>query len=282
MARTDFYLGWNKDQERRDLLWKNHTPFDWTRLRAASPLPEFDPRPVLAPPKDQMQTSECVAFSGALLGELLNWIKTQGALIRFSEPHRYITSQERSQPPTTGSDDGALIQGSIDSMRMDGFALSETMPFTGSYVPQVTQAARDQGLLHKINNYAHIDGYNSAFTWLSLGIGCIQIGIPVCDSFMQLTGKDCILDESGFKGSVKGGHALAIIGYVARKDAQGRNYLILQNSWASVWGDQGCCLVDPATFDRICKSQKCEVWGITDLTSYEDASGRLDFSGFHI
>jgi hypothetical protein len=280
-GRLAFYLGWNHENEQRDLLLAGETPFDHTQFRAASPLSEFDPRPAILPVKDQQQTSSCTGFSRAGAGETLNWIKTGGTVTRFSEMYCYDTAQRRSQPSTWGTDGGALIQGSVDACRLDGFALATAMPFTGKYVRDVPQEATTEGLAHLVKTYAHLDSYDACFQWMSLGLGVILIGIPVTDAFMQISGPGCVLDGSAFHGTVRGGHALYWCGFVAKKDNQGRNYFIMPNSWSPRWGDDGCCLVEPATADRICKSDKCEVWGISDLVAYEDASGRLDFTGVH-
>jgi Papain family cysteine protease len=269
-------LGWRFDIEDHDKLVAEQTFFDHALFRAAAPPPVLDPTPFLEV-KNQHQLSGCAGWSGATNGEHLQWIKTGGSTIRFSEMHHYITAQKRSN--TFGTDDGATIDGSRQAMEQDGFALQQDFPDTGKYVTTIPDQATKDGLLHLARKHAVLESYDAGFQWLATGTGTIQIGIPVGDGFMRCTG---VLTRDNMRGKPEGGHALAIVGYSARKDEQGRQYLILKNSWGPTWGVNGCCEVEPALFDIFCKSQQCEVIGITDLDAYEDAAGRLDFTGVFI
>jgi C1A family cysteine protease len=207
---------------------------------------------------------------------VLNWIKTGGDSIVLSAMFAYLTNQKCCG--CFGADNGATIAGSCQAAQSYGICLEETFPYTGHYTTKVASQATSEGKQHLIRSHAVLNSYADAFQYLATGTGVIQIGVPVGDAFQNckdvLTAADAQQDMS----QPEGGHALAIVGYTTRKDNQGRNYLILVNSWSEQWGSNGTIEVEPACFDLWTNTQdgSCEVIGLSDLDAYGDTEGRLD------
>ena len=75
-------------------------------------------------------------------------------------------------------------------------------------------------------------------SWLA-GTGPILVGLTVDQTFDQATSTGGNLDTF-VPNSVRGGHAVSLVGYTA----SGR--FILRNSWGTTWGDKGFGYASPA------------------------------------
>jgi C1A family cysteine protease len=270
--------GWRHDLEDRAWLRGAQVPFDAVRFRAVRPPPQIDPRPSLTI-KDQKELGACSGFSRATLSEVLNSIKTKGDGTAILSPmFAYLTNQEECG--CFGSDDGATIAGSVQAAMKAGICREETFPYTGVYTTNIPSSAFDEGGQHLVKSHAVLNGYNDCFHYLATGTGVIQIGIPVTEGFENCTGA---LNQAAMNGNDLGGHALAIVGYTPRKDSQGRNYLILVNSWGTGWGENGTAEVEPALFDQWSRDGYSELIGISDLQAYEDSTDdRTDWVNLYV
>jgi C1A family cysteine protease len=273
MARYSY--GWRSDLEDHGWLEGSQKRFDAHKFRAVKAPPSIDPRPHIHI-KDQQQLGACSGFSRSTCEEVLNYIKTNGDSTVLSAMFAYLTNQKCCN--CFGADNGATIAGSCQAASQYGICLEQTFPYTGHYTTKIPTQAVSEGKQHLINSHAVLTSYNDAFQYLASGTGVIQIGIPVGDAFQNCSATLTADNAQQDMSNPEGGHALAIVGYTTRKDNQGRNYLILVNSWSTQWGNNGTVEVEPACFDLWTNSNdgSCEVVGLSDLEAYGDSEGRLD------
>lgn len=263
-------LGWRFDLEDHDRLVDEASPFGVPDLLRA-------PEEILhewLPVEDQGQLGSCRGFSGATACEVLNWIDTGGGVVALSAMFVYLIAQD--EDGLTG-DVGSTIGGGVRAMNRRGVCREETFPYTGQYTRQIPPDAAPEGQQHKLLRHVPIASYADGFAWLATGNGVLDLGIlwttELADNRSGVVEND--------RGAVLGGHAVVCIGYTRRKDSQGRNYLLIQNSHGEQYGRGGRIEVAPRVFDRWCRSPQCEVWGLTDLEEYTTAARPVDFRGFY-
>jgi C1A family cysteine protease len=277
-----YSYGWRQDLEDHAWIDANQLHFDAHKFRAVKVPASIDPRPHIHI-KDQQQLGACSGFSRSTCEEVLNWIATQGDKTVLSAMYAYLTNQKCCG--CFGKDNGATIAGSIQAAAQYGICLDSTFPYTGKYSTKFPANAQTEGQKHLVKSHTTLSSYNDGFQYLATGTGVIQIGVPVGDAFQNCSGTFTVQDAQQDMSNPEGGHALAIVGYVSQKDSQGRNYLILVNSWGTSWGSNGTCLIDPAAFDLWASTNdgSCEVAGLSDLEAYGDGGdGRLDWNNIYV
>lgn len=254
---TQFVSGWRSDIEHRTML-------DQTAYEMALPAPKNAPA-VIDPSnwlrvEDQMQQGSCEGVSISSCGELCFWIRTKGQIAQFSKQYSYVRAQEYDQ--LVGRDNGATIYGGVVAAKKYGFCLEELAPYTGKYYTKFSAEADADAATRKIQKHVKLNSYTDCFNFLASGIGGINFGIMLRQSFMNTPASGIVESMSG---SVVGGHAMAVVGYLDKRDSQGRQYLWGPNSWGTKFGRNGWVLWSPSLFDRFCKDPQCEVYGISDM-----------------
>ena len=126
----------------------------------------------------------------------------------------------------------------------------------GSYVRSIAQVLRQNS---RIEAYAFANSMESIKWWL-LNRGPLTVGTVWTDD-MFIVKPDGTLDISG---NVSGGHAYVLNGY--RKD----DYIRIQNSWGSGWGDNGQAWISSVNFEQIFR------YGGEAMTAVELPLGGVD------
>lgn len=196
---------------------------------------------------DQENTGSCVGWATA--DGVVRWHMHQAGKLKgdvlLSPRHVWMASKETDTltalPETFLEESGTMIKAAVKVARNFGVAKESDLPFhldttmyTGSEDTFYTRCAR-----HRIASYHNLKRELTNWkTWLSEQ-GPILVALMVDQSW----------DEAGLHGgkidtfkpaTVRGGHAVAVVGY--RSDGR----FIVRNSWGTSWGDQGFGYVKPS------------------------------------
>lgn len=196
---------------------------------------------------DQEDTGSCVGWSST--DGVLRWHMTKAGRISTDEMlsprHIWMASKETdlitTHPESFLEEAGTMIKSALDVARKDGVALEVDLPFhinTKMYVG-AENSFYASCAQRKIASYVNLElNLTNWKTWLAQQ-GPILAALQVDSSWDNATTNGGKIDV--FKPStVRGGHAIAIVGY--RTDGR----FIVRNSWGTTWGDNGFGYLKPA------------------------------------
>jgi C1A family cysteine protease len=195
---------------------------------------------------DQENTGSCVGWATA--DGVVRWHMVKaGKLAKdklLSPRHVWMASKETDRltthPETFLEEAGTMIKAAVKVARRSGVALESDLPFhisttmyTGSEDTFYARCAK-----HRIATYHNLRHDLDAWKhWLAES-GPILVALLVDSSWDNAALNGGEIDT--FKPStVRGGHAVAVVGY----RADGR--FIVRNSWGTSWGDRGFGYVSP-------------------------------------
>ena len=230
---------------------------------------------VAAPPKsvdlrapwwtinDQGVTGSCVGWAtgdGVVRYMMVKAGRIDQATM-LSPRHIWMASKETdsfvSRPESFIEEAGTTLKAAADVARKHGVALNDALPF---HIADAMYSGNEDDFYaacatRKISQYFNL-GKNLTHwkTWLATK-GPILVGLHVesaWDAAADNVGEIDTFDA----GSVRGGHAVCIVGY--RLDGR----FIVRNSWGTTWGDNGFGYVHP---DYIAASFFNESYGMTVL-----------------
>ncbi len=180
------------------------------RTRFALPR-SIDLRPDLLAVRDQMDTSQCVAFSVACVKEYQEYIE-HGMREYFSPQFVYDLREN--------SGDGMYLPNAMTILKNTGCATEREHPFRLPPSPGALQQAAN----YRIDRYAVVNSTQSLKQALVEQGPCI-ISFPVYNSGPRFW--------AGGNGN-GAGHCVAVVGY-----DDDRRHFILRNSWGRLWGENG-------------------------------------------
>jgi C1A family cysteine protease len=210
---------------------------------------------------DQENTGSCVGWATA--DGVVRWHMVQaGKLGRnklLSPRHVWMASKETDKltehPETFLEEAGTMIKAAVKVARRSGVALEKDLPFhidTTMYTGQESTFYAGCAK-HRIATYHNLHHDLDAWKHWLAETGPILVGLLV-DGNWDGAGANGGKIDSFDPGSVRGGHAVAVVGY--RTDGR----FIVRNSWGTTWGDKGFGYVSP-TF--IAESFFPEAYGVT-------------------
>jgi hypothetical protein len=230
------------------------TQDDWTledslvagAVGAPAALPaEVDLRQPWWSVNDQEHTGSCVGWATAdgLLRQMFVEAGRLGQAELLSPRFIWMAAKETdtiaARPETFIEEAGTTLKAAVDVARKYGVATMADLPFhlqTAMYLgTEKSFYARCARL--RVASYfnLHKDPH-SWRTWLA-GTGPILAALSVDAAWDGATGTHGLI--SGFRpDTVRGGHAICVVGY----RADGR--FIVRNSWGTTWGDHGFGYVD--------------------------------------
>ncbi|EGV27865.1 peptidase C1A papain [Thiorhodococcus drewsii AZ1] len=133
-----------------------------------------------------------------------------------------------------GCGDGSLISDALDLLKSTGVSTWNAMPYTESECStQPSSTAVQEAANFKIASWGRLQGNDSIKAELA-NHRPVVIGIPVYDSFMNLSGSNSVYNA--LTGQNHGGHAITIVGYDDNR--YGGAFKVI-NSWGTDWGDNG-------------------------------------------
>lgn len=253
---TGFWLG---DEENRAALEATASPMPELLYSAPE---EVDPRKLFPAHRwveNQASQGSCAGHANTTILEYCLGVATQAEPVHLSRQYSYIVAQKKSG---ISGDRGSTIHGNVQTA-VDGIPREEFWPYTGRYhtsPPAGWEPCQNDAKNYRLAKHAVLRSYQDIKDWIASGTGGVNIGIrwgvrdaAVCESY----------SNSG------GGHAVALIGYTTRKDSQGRNYILLLNSWGLNWGNGGFCEVAPKAIEQMLQSSYTVMIGMTDMQNIE-------------
>ncbi len=210
---------------------------------------------------DQEMTGSCVGWATA--DGVVRWHMVQAGKLdkskMLSPRHVWMASKETDAltalPETFLEEAGTMTKAAVKVARNSGVALETDLPFhidttmyTGSEDTFYTRCAK-----HRIASYHNLHHDLHAWKHWLADQGPILVALLVDSSW----------DNAGLNGgkidtfqpdTVRGGHAVAVVGY--RKDGR----FIVRNSWGTSWGAKGFGYVKPS---YIADSFFPEAYGVT-------------------
>jgi hypothetical protein len=192
-------------------------------------------------------TGSCVGWATA--DGVVRWHMVQAGKITqkqlLSPRHVWMASKETdsitTRPESFIEEAGTMLKAAVDVARKTGVALMDDLPFhiqtkmyTGSENTFYANCAQ-----RKISAYFNLHkNVTSWKTWLAGNNGPILAAFNV-DSSWDDAGSNGGKIDTFHPDTIRGGHAICIVGY----RADGR--FIVRNSWGTAWGDKGFGYLHP-------------------------------------
>jgi C1A family cysteine protease len=228
--------------------WNFHDSVSGGALRAVTaPPPSVDLRKSWWAINDQEDTGSCVGWATADGVVRYHMVKanrlprTQLLSPRFVWMASKETDEFTDRADTFLEGAGTSLKAAMDIVRKFGAVKESLLPFhivtkmhVGSENAFYTEAAQ-----RKIAAYFNLQrNLNQWKSWLATN-GPILAALSVDQTWENATATGGNVDVF-MPNTVRGGHAIAIVGYLA----SGR--FIVRNSWGTGWGDRGFAYVTPA------------------------------------
>ena len=196
---------------------------------------------------DQEHTGSCVGWAAAD-GVARHHLVKAGRLARnerLSTRYVWMASKETdtilARPESFIEQAGTTLKAAVDVARKYGLALEADLPF---HIATTMYGGSENGFYascarRRITSYFNL-GKNQAEwkSWLASN-GPILAALSVDASWDRATDTGGMIDAF-HPETVRGGHAVCIVGY----RADGR--FIVRNSWGKAWGDNGFAYLAPA------------------------------------
>lgn len=220
---------------------------------------KVDPRP-WHKIENQGPMGSCQGHSISSCVEALYYVATGGETIQLSRGYAYLATQKIDG--LLGRDRGSTISGGV-KVAQAGIPTEEAFPYPNpvSYsllhrkFPPNQEVLRDAGQ-YAIKSTVRIRSHQDAVEWIGGG-GAINIGIrwPVnLSNGARVT---------SFTGRGRGGHAIAILGYLPNGD------LIVANSHSTRYGQAGWFFFTPRAFGQMLSSSYTACIGVSDMPAAE-------------
>jgi hypothetical protein len=169
---------------------------------------------------------------------------------------------------TENKDSGASVRDALKSTVREGVAMERLWPYIPSnYTTRPPQEAWDDAEKHQTLEYLKLDDFDKN-VWLN----CLNEGYPFIfglnlypsffDSIFSMLG-GYMQDPDRENEKLVGAHCMMAVGYL--KNYNGKEYLIVQNSWGREWGTDGYCYI-PLSY--IMSNDSFDFWTIR-LTEVE-------------
>jgi C1A family cysteine protease len=237
MNIEDFKHGCNKQvEDPRDRPYKPKLTH-WTELN------NIDLRKDCSVPRAQGNIGSCTAFAAT---SMFDFVRRKHSMVRWmpSPLFTYYATRKAVAPILT--DSGAAIRDALKSLARDGVSMERVWPYIiENYNENPPEEAWKIAEKHQALEYLKIDDFNKD-EWLN----CLNDGYPFAfglnlyasffDPFMELMGGFMLAPDRESEKFV-GAHCMLAVGYI--KNYNGQEYLIVQNSWGTNWGDKGYCYI---------------------------------------
>jgi len=199
-----------------------------------TPPSEVDLTEFAVPPGNQGAHGACASFTTAytLGGWLGNYTGHEGAPFSAMSVYNQVNGGSDTRGTTFAANFRVLeTLGAVEEAYW-------TKPFS-DFRGQPTAAEKTNAALHTITSHTLLFAGDNQGGTARVAIETalannrpVALGIPVYDAFFRLNSSDSTLTLAEATGSVRGNHAVAVLGY----DEAG---VIVENSWGTGWGDGG-------------------------------------------
>jgi C1A family cysteine protease len=233
-----------------------NTQTDWTYADAVAggalgavtaPPASVDLRAAWWAINDQEDTGSCVGWAtadGVVRYQMVKAGKLAKTMLlspRFVWMGSKETDEFVNRPTTFVEEAGTSLKAAMDIARKYGSVPMASVPFhiTTKMYTGNENALYSLASMRKIASYYNLlRNLNQWKSWLATN-GPIMVGVAVDQTWDNATANGGNIDTFQ-PNTVRGGHAVAVVGYTA----SGR--FIVRNSWGTGWGDKGFGYVTPA------------------------------------
>ncbi len=190
-----------------------------------------DVRANCAPVYDQGRLGSCTAF--AMTKGLREYMQRKNNERQVPLSALFSYYETRARLGSVGEDSGGTITDGMAALKEVGAAPEATWPYDiAKFTIKPPAEAYSQAAEFKAKEITQLAGLDDVKTSLAAG-NPVAFGFIVYEKFMKI-GADGKMPMPGTFEKRLGGHAVLAVGY---DDTQ--KHLIVRNSWASKWGDQG-------------------------------------------
>jgi len=207
--------------------------------------------------QDQGNLGSCTANAGASDVEFIE----NKFIGNYKDASRlFIYYVTRHAIENSSGDVGAEIRDVIKELVQFGSCLETTWPYNESkFDTKPSTAAYKEALNYQDLTYVSLPDLATIKSTLANGVA-VQLGFVVFSSFMNI-GSNGIMPMPKTKETYEGGHAVLAVGYIT---INGVEYLIIENSWASSWGDKGYFYMPTAYFSKTYQGYYCvdDCWAV--------------------
>ena len=273
MTREGFPVGgYRYDLEDSRLLRDSSADISGLLRRKFRAPKNFDVRPLFRlDPRDDVETEDqgqqgsCAGQAGTSVVELCNFID-HGTKTQLSRQFLYIAAQKEDG---IRGDQGSTINGCCKVLRTYGAPEETVWPYPDGYDNQPPGGWENQykhAEDNKVGSHVFLENAMDDMQFLRAGIGGIQIGVA--------WGGD--VDRDGFFQwkPGRGGHSVAILGYVTIK---GRKAFLMLNSWGKRWGMNGWAYLTMETVEAMHRHEATVFVGYSDMGDPGRRSLPVDF-----
>lgn len=215
--------------------------FAVARTEASSIFP-IDLRSECNSVRNQGDLGACTAFG---VTELFDFVRKKHKLTSWVPSALFTYYATRKLTNDTANDTGASVRNALKSTVSSGVARERVWPYdTSKFADNPPQEVWDDAEKHQTLEYLRLDDTDK-----NNFIKCLNDGYPfafgliVYPSFMgsSLRNKGVIPVPDINTEKAVGGHCMLAVGY--KVDDDGKEYMIVQNSWGQYWGDGGYCYI---------------------------------------
>lgn len=251
--------GWLIGEDRRDELTARSQPMPFCGPRDSRPLESPLGIKRWMQIENQRSMGSCAGHARTSVTEACVYLQTRGMTVQLSRMFAYITGQ--MVDGLIGRDCGSTIAGHAEASKKWGTCYETTFPYPQQYTTRIPEGAYNDAAQFKLLNSVELRSYDDCLTFLTMGLGGIQIGIGWNQSCDPVNG----VIENYHGGG--GGHSVAILDWSTQIDSQGKPYLVLFNSWGREWGNCGTAEVSPRAVEQMIRSQYAVFIGFSDMAN---------------
>ena len=254
MNIENFSSGCNKQiEDTRDRLYKPKL-VHWTELN------DIDLRANCNTPRQQGNIGSCTAFAAT---SMFDFVRRKHSMITWQPSPLFTYYATRLPVSPTLADTGASVREVLKSTVRDGVSMERIWPYvTDKYNERPPEEAWVVAEKHQALEYLKLNDFIKD-EWLN----CLNDGYPFIFGLnLYSSFFDPVFSEllGGFmqepdtdKEKFVGGHCMMAVGYI--KNYNNKEYLIVQNSWGTEWGDKGYCYI-PLSY--IMTNESFDFWTI--------------------
>jgi len=240
----------------------------YTSKLDGSSFQNIDLRANCPPVRDQLNLGACTAFGTTAL---FNFVRMKHGLPKWLPSPLFTYYDTRAMSGEQNQDSGAYVRDALKSTVKSGVAMERIWPyFTTRFDEKPSSDAYTNAEKHQTIEYLSIVNYdkNKFLSCLAEGYPFV-FGIAVYPSFMNSKGGIVPMPDKSKEASL-GGHCMLCVGY--RKNDDGSEVLIAQNSWNTYWGDAGYCYIPMNYF----LNEAYDLWTIRNTEASADDTSDED------
>lgn len=227
----------------------------WTELQP------IDLRQFCPPVRAQGGIGSCTAFGAT---QLVDFIRRKNKLKNWLPSPLFTYYATRKAENTIEEDSGATIREAVKSTAKDGVAMERYWPYDiKKFKENPPEEVWINAEKHQTLEYLRINDFDK-----SEFLGCLNNGYPFIfglnlytsfNSFQTVLG-GVVPTPDLEKEKCIGAHCMMAVGWKKmEQDGKEKEFLIVQNSWGTDWGDQGFCYIP---LEYIMTNESFDFWTI--------------------